>query len=212
VPDISHRGIASGTSEASVSKHAGATGRQGRNAGSRRGALAGRCARTTNASCVFPWSLRWRHTIADDRSASPASGVQAGATSARERAAGPWSVRFATHLCRLRGGLACKLLLLIGLCRMEKLTWLKFSVKLLPVQALTFEVSAVPKLGKLPEVDGRREHLDNQPDSLPKFARDGHGAPTKSDGCSSAEGAPDRGLSGRCGRLCRECCTWRWRA
>ena len=167
VPDISHRGIASGTSEASVSKHAGATGRQGRNAGSRRGALAGRCARTTNASCVFPWSLRWRHTIADDRSASPASGVQAGATSARERAAGPWSVRFATHLCRLRGGLACKLLLLIGLCRMEKLTWLKFSVKLLPIPALTFEASAVPKLGKLPEVDRRRQHLDNQPDPLP---------------------------------------------
>ena len=63
--------------------------------------------------------------------------------------------------------MSCALLLLIGLRRMEKLTWLKFSVKLLPVPALTFEASAVPKLGELPEVDGRRQHQGNQRDSLP---------------------------------------------
>ena len=156
--------------------------------------------------------LRWRHTIADDKSASPrvASRLEQQAQGNAQEVLGACALLLICAVCAVV--LSCALSLLIGLCRMEKLTWLKFSVKLLPVPALTFEISAVSKLGKLPEVDGRRQHPDNQPDSLPKFARDAHGAPTKSDGCSSAEGTPDRGLSGRCGRLCRECCTWGWRA
>jgi hypothetical protein len=34
---------------------------------------------------------------------------------------------------------------------MEKLGWLTFSVKLLPVPAITFEVSAVPRPGRPPD-------------------------------------------------------------
>jgi hypothetical protein len=37
---------------------------------------------------------------------------------------------------------------------MEKLGWLKFSVKLLPVPSLTFEVSAVPKPQEPPDGGG----------------------------------------------------------
>jgi hypothetical protein len=47
--------------------------------------------------------------------------------------------------------LSCALLLLIGLYRMAKSGWLKFSVRLLPAPAITFEVSAVPKPREPPD-------------------------------------------------------------